>query len=103
MREFVVPSVFFDKSKGPDTAKIENAVPEIDKCAKALDDALSKSPYLAGPHLTYADMHVLPILATAMGFPATESVLSKYKSLSAYIAGLTELPSYKNTAPPPRK
>jgi glutathione S-transferase len=103
MREFVVPSVFFDKSKGPDTAKIESAVPEIDKCAKALNDALSKSPYLAGSRLSYADIHVLPMLATARGFPATEGVLSKYKSLSAYIDKLTELPSYKNTAPPPRR
>jgi len=103
MREFVVPSVFFDKSKGPDTAKIESAVPEIDKCAKALDEALSKSPYLAGSRLSYADMHVLPMLVAARGFPVTESVLSKYKYLSAYIDKLTELPSYKNTAPPPRK
>jgi len=103
MREFVVPSVFFDKSKGPDTAKIESAVPEIDKCAKALDEALSKSPYLAGSRLSYADMHVLPMLVAARGFPVTESVLSKYKYLSAYIDKLVELPSYKNTAPPPRK
>ncbi len=103
MREFVVPSVFFDKSKGPDTARIEASLPEIDKCAKALDDALAKSPYLAGSSLTYADMNVLPMLDTAMGFPAAKEVLSKYKSLSAYIAKLTELPSYKKTAPPPRK
>ncbi|MGE0767789.1 MAG: glutathione S-transferase family protein [Hyphomicrobiaceae bacterium] len=103
MREFVVPSVFFDKAKGPDTAKIDAAVPEIDKCAKALDEALARSPYLAGSNLTYADIHVLPMLVTATGFPATAEVLSKYESLSAYIAKLTELPSFKNTAPPPRK
>ena len=30
MREFVVPSVFFDKAKGPDTAKIAAALPEGD-------------------------------------------------------------------------
>ena len=31
MREFVVPSVFFDKTKGPDTARIAAALPEIDR------------------------------------------------------------------------
>ena len=103
MREFVVPSVFFDKAKGPDTARINAAIPEIDKCAKVLDEALGKSPFLAGSSLSYADMNVLPMLDTVMGFPATKEVLSKYKNLTAYVAKLTELPSYKNTAPPPRK
>lgn len=103
MREFVVPSVFFDKSKGPDTARIEASLPEIEKCAKVLDDAVAKTGYLAGSGLTYADMNVLPMLATAMGFPAAKEILSKYKNLSAYIAKLIELPSYRSTEPPPRK
>jgi len=102
MREFVVPSVFFDKAKGPDTAKINAAIPEIDKCAKALDDALAASPYLAGSDLTYADMNVIPMLTTAMGFPAAKEVLGKYKNLSAYIAKVADRASFKNTAPPPR-
>lgn len=102
MREFVVPSVFFDKAKGPDTAKIDASLPEIDKCAHALDQALAKSPYLAGSHLTYADIHVIPMLTTAMGFPATKEMLSKYSGLSTYIATVAERPSFKNTEPPPR-
>ncbi|MEZ5856894.1 MAG: glutathione S-transferase family protein [Hyphomicrobiaceae bacterium] len=103
MREFVVPTVFADKEKGPDTARINASIPEIEKCAKALDDAVAKTGYLVGTSLTYADMNVLPMLATAMGFPATKEIIAKHKHLSAYIAKLTELPSYKTTAPPPRK
>jgi glutathione S-transferase len=103
MREFVVPSVFFDKAKGPDTAKINAALPEIDKCAKVLDDALANSPYLALPSLTYADMHVIPMLTTAMGNPAAAEVLSKYKNLTGYIARMSELASFRKSAPPPRK
>ncbi len=103
MREFVVPTVFADKEKGPDTARINASIPEIEKCAKALDDAVAKTGYLVGDKLTFADMNVLPMLATAMGFPATKEIISKNKNLSAYIAKLTELPSFKNTAPPPRK
>jgi glutathione S-transferase len=103
MREFVVPSAFFDKAKGPDTARIEAALPEIDKCAKVLDTAVSKSAYLAGDALTYADMNVVPMLATANLYPAAKEVLSKYETLGAYVARLTDRPSYKNTAPPPRR
>lgn len=102
MREFVVPSVFFDKAKGPDTAKINAALPEIEKVAKVLDTAVAKTGYLAGNGLTYADMNVLPMLTTAMGFPATKAILEKHTNLAAYIAKLSERPSFKNTAPPPR-
>ncbi len=103
MREFVVPSVFFDKAKGPDTARIAAALPEIEKCCAALDGALGRSGYLAGTGLTYADMNVIPMLATLANFPAGKDVLAKYGALSAYVARLTDRPSYKNTAPPPRK
>ena len=102
MREFVVPTVFFDKAKGPDTAKIAASLPEIEKVAKVLDEAVAKTGYLVGNGLSYADMNVLPMLATAMGFPATKDILAKHKNLSAYVAKLSELPSFKNTAPPPR-
>ena len=102
MREFVVPSVFFDKTKGPDTAKISAAVPEIEKCLTALENGVAQSGYLVGNTLTYADMNVLPMLTTVMGFPATKDIIAKHKSLSAYIAKLSELPSFTNTAPPPR-
>jgi glutathione S-transferase len=102
MREFVVPSVFFDKAKGPDTARINAALPEIEKCAKVLDGALAKTSHLAGNGLTYADMNVLPMLVTFQGFPAGKELLAKFPNLSAYIAKLGDRSSFKNTAPPPR-
>ncbi len=103
MREFVVPGTFFDKAKGPDTAKMAAAVPEIEKCLSALDSAVAKDGYLAGAALTYADMNVLPMLATLTLFPQGKDLLAKQSALSAYVAKLTALPSYVNTAPPPRK
>ncbi len=103
MREFVVPSVFYDKAKGPDTAKISAALPEIDKVCAALDKAVAATGYLVGNSLTFADMNVLPMLATLANFPQGREILAKYASLSAYLATLTERPSYKVTAPPPRK
>ncbi|MBS0243057.1 MAG: glutathione S-transferase family protein [Proteobacteria bacterium] len=103
MREFVVPSAFFDKAKGPDTAKINAALPEIDKCAKVIDTAVAKTGYLVGSALTYADMNVLPMLATAMLYPAAKDVLAKHATLMGYVEKLSARPSFTNTAPPPRK
>jgi glutathione S-transferase len=103
MREFVVPSVFFDKAKGPDTARAAAALPEIDKCCKALADAVAPTGHLVGSRLTYADINVIPMLSTLLNFPAGKDIVEKYGSLSSYVASLTDLPSFKTTAPPPRR
>jgi glutathione S-transferase len=102
MREFVVPSVFYDKAKGQDTAKITAALPQIEKVCAALDKAVAPTGYLVGSDLTYADMNVLPMLATLGNFPQGAEILAKFPNLQAYVAKLSERPSYKNTAPPPR-
>lgn len=103
MREFVVPQVFFDKAKGPDTARVAAAVPEVEKCCKALDAAVARTGHLVGDSLTYADMNVIPMLATLQNFPAGKEIVARHPALSAYVARVTERPSFKNTAPPPRK
>lgn len=103
MREFVVPSAFFDKSNGPDIAKIEAALPEIEKCATTLDKALAATGYLVGKALTYADLNVLPMLIAGAAFPACKAILDKHSNVSAFVAKLTALPSFSNTAPPARK
>ena len=102
MREFVVPNAFFDKAKGPDMAKINAAVPEMDKVCKALDDALAKTGHLVGDKLSFADLNVVPMLATAMNFPAGKEIVGKYANVAKFVSAMTERPSYKNTAPPPR-
>jgi glutathione S-transferase len=102
MREFVVPSVFFDKAKGPDMARINAALPEIEKCLAALEAGVAKTGYLAGDGLTFADMNVLPMLVTFAQFPQGKELLSKHPNLTGYIAKLAARPSFTNTAPPPR-
>lgn len=103
MREFIVPSVFFDKAKGPDTAKINAALPEIDKCLAAIDGQLAKTGHIAGEALTYADLHLLPMLVLLENFATTKELLAKYPRVEAYVARLRERPSFKATEPPPRK
>ena len=103
MRELVVPSIFFDKAKGPDTARINAALPEIEKCAKVLDDALAATGYLVGSSLTYADMNVLPMLTAGQMFPQGKAIIEKFPHLTAFITKLSARPSFVNTAPPPRR
>jgi glutathione S-transferase len=102
MREFVVPSAFFDKAKGPDTVRIAAALPEIDKCCKALDDGVAHTGHLVGSRLTYADMNVIPMLSLLLNFPAGKDVMAKYSSLCTYVARLASLPSFTTTAALPR-
>ena len=103
MREFVVPSVFFDKAKGPDQARIEGALPEIEECLCVLERAVMKTGYLAGEDLSYADMNVAPMLAVFRQFPQGQQVLGGHPGLSGYIDKLTARPSFANTAPAPLK
>jgi glutathione S-transferase len=103
MREFVVPQAFADKEKGPDMARVNAAVPEIEKCCKAMQDAVTKTGHLAGSALTYADMHVLPMLVTMQAYPIGKEIAAKYPALMAYVGKLTARPSFEKTAPPPRK
>jgi glutathione S-transferase len=102
MREFVVPSVFFDKTKGPDTVKIAAAQPEIEKCLAVLERAVAKTGFLAGDDLTFADINVLPILTVFQQFPQGRQMTEGYPNLSAYVGKLAARPSFANTAPPPR-
>ena len=103
MREFVVPQAFADKVKGPDTARIAAAIPEIEACCKVLDGAVAKSGYLVGDALTYADMHMLPMLVTMQVYPAGKEIAPKYRHLMAWVEKLSARPSFQKTAPPPRK
>lgn len=100
MREYVVPSLFFDEATGPDTAKIAAAVPEIEKYMAPLDPAVAETGHLVAGKLTYADMNVLPMLAALTMFPETSEILAKYKNLSAFVAKLSARSSFEKTAPP---
>lgn len=102
MREFVVPQVFFDKAKGPDMARVGNAIPQIEACCAALDAAVSKTGYLVGGALTYADLHVVPMLTALQRFPAGSEIISRHPALVAHIERIAARPSFSITAPPPR-
>lgn len=103
MREFIVPIVFADKEKGPNMEKINAALPRIERCCKTLNATVAETGYLVGDKLTYADCHVVPMLAALQNFPQGKEILAKFPQLSAYIEQQTARDSFVQTAPPPRK
>jgi glutathione S-transferase len=103
MREFVVPTVFPDPATGPDKARIEAALPEIAKCLAVLEPAVAGTGFLAGDNLTYADMNLVPMLATFAMFPQGKEALGRHPELAAYTDKIAARPSFVSTTPPPRK
>jgi glutathione S-transferase len=99
MREFVVPSLYFDKTKGPETERINATLPEIERYIAPIDKAVATTGYLVGDTLTYADLNVLPMLAALTLFPATSDILAKFGALSGYVAKHCARPSLAKTAP----
>ena len=102
MREFVVPSVFFDKAKGPDTAKIGTAMPQMDKVLGVLEKALAKTGHLVGDKLTFADLNVAPMIAALERFPHGKELLARNPNVTAFLAKMKARPSWPKTEPPPR-
>ncbi len=100
MREYVVPSLFFDEETGPDKEKLNAALPEIEQRLETLDKAVAGTGYLVGDSLTFADLNVVPMLVALTMFPETKEMLAKHKNLSAYVDKISARPSFQNTAPP---
>ena len=103
MREFVVPTVFADKAKGPDIARITAAGPEIEKVLGVLDRQLSSSECLSGPVLTYADLNLVPMLWAFQTLPTGRELLTAFHAVSSYYARMMTRPSFLATEPPPRR
>ena len=100
MREYVVPSLFYDEETGPDKEKLNAALPEIEQKLETLDKAVAGTGYLVGDSLTFADLNVVPMLVALTLFDETKEMLAKYKNLSAYIDKISARPTFQNTAPP---
>lgn len=100
VRECVVQYVFADKAKGPDRARIEAAVPDIEKQAKVLDAAIARTGHLVGKSITMADINVLPMLHYVRMFPEGKAALAGLPRLTEYIDRLSARPSFTATEPP---
>ncbi len=102
MRAYVVPIIFAPGGQ-PDRAKIEAALPALEKQMDILDKAVAETGYLVGKSFTIPDMLLVPILAAASRFPESSAALAKRPNLQKYLQTHIARDSVRTTAPPPPK
>ena len=100
VRDYVVQYRFADKTKGPDMARINGSLTDIDKQAKYADAAVAKTGYLVGGRLTIADMTLLPMVYYTRMLDEGKAIINACPNLVSYIERLSALPSFQATGAP---
>ncbi|MDB5429334.1 MAG: hypothetical protein JWP35_450 [Caulobacter sp.] len=96
VREYTLSYVFPKGEDGkPDRRVIDASLEPMRHQMGVLDKAVAADGYLVGGRLTFADMNLLPILASVRRYPEGEAALAAAPNLSAYFARLSQLPSYR--------
>jgi glutathione S-transferase len=85
----------------PDVAAIEALKPQLQMRFAVLDKALASIPYLAGEHLSFADLNLVTILHNVPLLPGAAELLAASTHLTRYHERLAARDSYRATLPPP--
>jgi glutathione S-transferase len=86
----------------PDRAIIDGVLPRVREQLGILDNAVSKTGFLAGGQFTLADINLMPILFYMTKMPESGEILAKSEHLSGYYARHSARPSFVTTEPPLR-
>jgi glutathione S-transferase len=91
----------------PDRVSIDAVVPDMRKQIDILDRAVTRTGYLAGEHITLADLNLLPILDSVVLAPEGAEAVAAAAHLSHYFETHKARPSFLRTAavvgPPERE
>jgi len=85
--------------KPVDEARIKEAVEETEKALQEVEHLMGAGPYLAGPGLSLADLHLAPIVAYLTMTPEGELLLKKLPKIAEWWGKIKDLPSMAKTAP----
>lgn len=83
----------------PDRALIDAAVPDMERQLAVLERAVTPTGYLVADRFTFADINLMPILATIQAYPEGQQALAAAPGVRAYFARHAERPSFRKTAP----
>ena len=101
IREIVLPRLVWPRMGRPtDEAAVAAAVPKLKSQLAVLDAELTKSPWLAGPSLTLADLFLAPILHWVEFAPEGKAPLAAAPAVQRWRAAIGARPSYRDTIPP---
>jgi glutathione S-transferase len=83
-----------------DEQVIAEAMPMVEKSIAALEAAAdSQGPFLCGPELSLADLHLAPVMAYFSGTPEGEKALAKAPRLARWWRFIADRPSLTKTQP----
>jgi len=89
-----------DKEKGPDRAKIDAAIPEVEIGFAAIEKLMDNGgPFLMGDAISIADLTLMPLMAYFAQTPESAVLLSKYPRLAAWWQSVAQRKSLANTDP----
>jgi glutathione S-transferase len=83
----------------PDEAAVAAALPDAERCFAELDRLLGEQPYLAGDHVSLADLLVAPHMVYFNAIPECAGMF-RGKKLAAWLKRMEERPSMQATRPP---
>ncbi|MFO1056870.1 MAG: glutathione S-transferase family protein [Dongiaceae bacterium] len=84
----------------PDEAIVAEAAPMVGKSIAALEAAAdSQGPFLCGPELSLADLHLVPVMAYFSGTPEGQKALAGAPRLARWWQAIAGRPSVKKTEP----
>ncbi len=97
IQRLVVPN----RGGEPDEEMIANATPKARHALRVVDEALKKSPYLAGENPTISDFILLPIAFYSAQVPESEQTIAGLSALEEWLGKMQSRASFSATAPNP--
>jgi len=95
----IVVQRLFTALVGPTDEKIVAAgIPKAELCLKEFDRIMGSDPFLAGKHVSLADLYLVPIVSYLVLTPE-KTLLASHKGLAAWWERMSQRPSAQKTAP----
>lgn len=82
-----------------DMAVVNDAMPMVEKSCAALEALVGSNTFLAGPALSLADLHAIPVFAYFAATPESGRVLAANPNLKRWWERVAAMPSVVRTAP----
>lgn len=102
----LVWDVFVERIRAPaqgratDEARIAAALPRAETCLRALADIGGDGPLLAGPTLTLADLHAVPMFVYFRMAPEGAAMIARHPRLAAWLDAMMGRPGVAATRSP---
>jgi glutathione S-transferase len=85
----------------PDEAAIEAALPRARLCLSEIDQLMEDHRFLAGDHVSLADLMVIPLLYYFGNVPDGRAPMAEHPKLQSWVRLMESRQSFQVTKPPP--